>query len=119
MAHFECGMNLEKIFQLFPLLWGISGAAATMFQEGFISHPLQITKLFLVQPTSGPFESETYSFHESAKLIYNLPTILQNFKKILQSYKIFVCMIILLIFNHQQPTTFNRYQFDTTNEKSH
>ena len=59
MAHFECGMNLEKIFQLFPLLWGISGAAATMFQEGFISHPLQITKLFLVQPTSGPFESET------------------------------------------------------------
>ena len=108
MAHFECGMNLEKIFQLFPLLWGISGAAATMFQEGFISHPLQITKLFLVQPTSGPFESETYSFHESAKLIYNLPTILQNFKAILQSYKIFVCMIILLIFNHQQQTTFNR-----------
>ena len=49
MAHFECGMNLEKIFLLFPLLWGISGAAATMFQEGFISHPLQITKLFLVQ----------------------------------------------------------------------
>ena len=62
MAHFECGMNLEKIFQLFPLLWGISGAAATMFQEGFISHPLQITKLFLVflvQATNGPFESET------------------------------------------------------------
>ena len=62
MAHFECGMNLEKIFQFFPLLWGISGAAATMFQEGFISHPLQITKLFLVQSTSGPFESETILF---------------------------------------------------------
>ena len=62
MAHFECGMNLEKIFQLFPLLWGISGAAATMFQEGFISHPLQITKLFLVQATCGPLEPETILF---------------------------------------------------------
>ena len=61
-----------------------------MFQEGFISHPLQITKLFLVQATSGPFESETIlfwsTFHESAQLIYNLPFFLQNFKAILQSY---------------------------------
>ena len=74
MAHFECGMNLEKIFQLFPLLWGISGAAATMFQEGFISHPLQITKLFLVQPTSDPFESETILFFCSLTNIQSYPT---------------------------------------------
>ena len=87
MAHFECGMNLEKIFQLFPLLWGISGAAATMFQEGFISHPLQITKLFLVQATSGPFESEAILFEALSMSQLSSFTIYHFFYKTLrQSY---------------------------------
>lgn len=97
MAHFECGMNLEKIFQLFPLLWGISGAAATMFQEGFISHPLQITKLFLVQPTSGPFESETIlSMSQLSSFTIYLPF----YKTLRQSYnptKFLFCMIICFV----------------------
>ena len=97
MAHFECGMNLEKIFQLLPLLWGISGAAATMFQECFISHPLQITKLFLVQPTSDPFESETIlSMSQLSSFTIYLPF----YKTLRQSYnptKFLFCMIICFV----------------------